>query len=402
MLTQPGGLRKLVNKLRDVAFPRASEEARELFKTGQKPGSLARQSQESMLSYVSRRRQWWKLLKTADALYYEEDDYYEEDQDQEEDYNEASYQAFEDEAAPGYHAATKGDGEEYENYELSESEAIALNCLEELEEPSEAGHAVQLHLAAHAAFGNARGEGKCKSKKGKGKRKGKVVRSHLTIEQRREKLKSLKAESKRMRCGALGHWAGDPEYKFPTSQRGKGKVHLAIMADEGLSIPAGNESAAAYIVRSKSAAAKPLAARSSAAVHEPRDMVMEGGGKKFYMGQHGNETYSEVAKKVEFIKWLMAQSDLSMQNQDFLTCFNRYYTIQASLGLPDRAYVPRPRKIGIRKTPPNPPLAQKCALCKDFTHAGSTMSFIRSTCRDCGHVEQKPREVHARSIDVQA
>ena len=53
VLTQPGGLRKFVDKLRDVVFPRASEEARELFKTGQKPGSLARQSQESMLSYVS-------------------------------------------------------------------------------------------------------------------------------------------------------------------------------------------------------------------------------------------------------------------------------------------------------------------------------------------------------------
>ena len=66
---------------------------------------------------------------------------------------------------------------------------------------------------------------------------------------------------------------------------------------------------------------------------------------------------------------------------------------RASLGLPEGAYVPRPRKTGIRKTPPNPPLAQKRALCKDFTHAGSTMNYIRSTCRDCGHVEQKPREV---------
>ena len=40
----PGGLRKFVDKLRDVVFPRASEEARELFKTRQKPGSLARQA----------------------------------------------------------------------------------------------------------------------------------------------------------------------------------------------------------------------------------------------------------------------------------------------------------------------------------------------------------------------
>ena len=48
-------------------FPRASEEARELCKAGQKPGSLARQNGESMLSYVSRRRRWWKLLKTLDG-----------------------------------------------------------------------------------------------------------------------------------------------------------------------------------------------------------------------------------------------------------------------------------------------------------------------------------------------
>ena len=67
VLTQPGGLRKFVKKLRDVVFLRASEEARELFKAGQKPGSLARQNGESMLSYVSRRRRWWKLLKTLDG-----------------------------------------------------------------------------------------------------------------------------------------------------------------------------------------------------------------------------------------------------------------------------------------------------------------------------------------------
>ena len=339
VLTQPGGLRKFVKKLRDVVFPRASEEARELFKAGQKPGSLARQNGESMLSYVSRRR-WWKLLKTLDGsielsepmrvelllelsglsrqeiivikacapdaksfesvaatlveqysgvhlregrslgqpnlrnsgnlqskssrpsgyrpkgkgktyraytadAWYEEDPTYEEDQEQEEDFHEASYQVFDEDTAPGYLEDPEGDGEDYEDYELSESEAIALNCLEELEESSEAGHAVQLQLAAHAAFGKAKGKGKGKSKKGKGKGKGKVVRSHLTLEQRRDKLKSLKAKSKCMRCGALGHWAGDPECKFPSQGGGKGKAHLAVIADEGLSIPAGNDTAAA-------------------------------------------------------------------------------------------------------------------------------------------------------------
>ena len=393
VLTRPGGLRKFVEKLRDNVFPRASEEARELFKVGQKPGSLARQNGESMLSYVSRRRRWLNLLKTLDGsielsepmrvelllelsglsrqeiivikacapdaksfesvaatlveqysgvqlregrslgqpnlrnsgnlqtrsgrpsgyrpkgkgktskAYTADAWYYEEDQDQEEDFNEASYQAFDEEPAPGYPEDPEGNGEDYEDYELSESEAIALNCLEELEESSEAGHAVQLQLAAHAACSKAKGKGKGKSKKGKGKGKGKVVRSQLTLEQRREKLKSLKAKSKYMRCGALAHWAGDPECKFPSQGGGKGKAHLAVIADEGLSIPAGNDSAAAFVATAKSSAASSAAAPKPIAVpaHEPREMVMEGGDKKFYLGQHRNETYSEVAKKIEFI-----------------------------------------------------------------------------------------------------
>ena len=73
--------------------------------------------------------------------------------------------------------------EEYEDYELDESEATALNAMEELEDSSEGGHAIQLMLAANAAFGKARGKNKGKSK-AKRKGKGKVVRSNLTLEQR--------------------------------------------------------------------------------------------------------------------------------------------------------------------------------------------------------------------------
>ena len=93
-----------------------------------------------------------EVVRATDAWYCEEGNWPEEDQDQEEDYNEASYQ--------------EGDGEEYEDQEVSQSETIALNCLEELES-SEAGHAVQLQLAARAASGKA----KCKGKKGSPKAK---------------------------------------------------------------------------------------------------------------------------------------------------------------------------------------------------------------------------------------
>ena len=44
----------------------AAEEAREFFRAGQRQGTLARRAGESLLSYVSRRRLWWKLLKTLD------------------------------------------------------------------------------------------------------------------------------------------------------------------------------------------------------------------------------------------------------------------------------------------------------------------------------------------------
>ena len=66
-LTEPGGLRAFITQMRNVVFPRAAEEARELFRAGQCHGVLARQGGESMLSYVSRRRRWWKLLKSLDS-----------------------------------------------------------------------------------------------------------------------------------------------------------------------------------------------------------------------------------------------------------------------------------------------------------------------------------------------
>ena len=77
------------------------------------------------------------------------------------------------------------EDQDYEEFELDEPEAIALNSIEELDDTADAGHAIPLQLAANAAFGKAKGKGK--RPKGKGKGKGKVVRSHLTLEQRRDK-----------------------------------------------------------------------------------------------------------------------------------------------------------------------------------------------------------------------
>lgn len=131
--------------------------------------------------------------------------------------------------------------EEYEEHEeIEEWEATCLNAVSELGEDlsdydvSVIGDALQHELAALKAFGKAKGKGKSKAKgKGKGKGKGKLVKSNLTLEQRRAKLSEIKARSKCMRCGATGHWAGDPACKFPnrpqTSQ--PRAAMLACMSD---------------------------------------------------------------------------------------------------------------------------------------------------------------------------
>ena len=73
----------------------------------------------------------------------------------------------------------------------------------------------------------AKGKSKGKGKPG-GKPGGKVVRSNLTIADRKAKLAELKAKSRCLKCGIIGHWAGDPACKF----RGKGS------GAKGATIPA--------------------------------------------------------------------------------------------------------------------------------------------------------------------
>ena len=65
-LAQNDGVLKLVEALKLHIFPMASAEARELFKAGQRPGVLSRQVGEPFISYISRRRRWYDLLKKLD------------------------------------------------------------------------------------------------------------------------------------------------------------------------------------------------------------------------------------------------------------------------------------------------------------------------------------------------
>ena len=58
------GIKKLIEDIEKHIFPLAKEEAKTLFKEGQREGGgvLARQKGEPMRSYIERRERWWKLL----------------------------------------------------------------------------------------------------------------------------------------------------------------------------------------------------------------------------------------------------------------------------------------------------------------------------------------------------
>ena len=164
-------LRSFVEKLREVVFPRAQEEARELFRAGQKQGVLSRQSGESMQSYVSRRRRWWKLLRSLD------DSIELSEPMRVELLLELSRLTRQEVLVV---RACARDLKSFDSI-ATVLVALALNSIEELNDTAEAGHAVHLQLATYAAFGKAKGKGKRPKGKGKGKGKGKVVRSRLTL-----------------------------------------------------------------------------------------------------------------------------------------------------------------------------------------------------------------------------
>ena len=336
VLSEPGGLVKLVGEIKSHVFPRAREEAKELFRAGQKQGGpLSRQPGEPMLSYVQRRRRWWHMLCELDDTMVFSDSlrtelmlelsglnrqeilvvkacadtkdfegvgkvlienysgthlregsrswtgrgnpqqlgkstgkgygkgkpsskgsysqaayaaYPDDGEEHAESWDETANQSWEDDSYVGMlgdiaeeePGNLEGDNEFDYFDDVDEYEAVALNSLLELEgaeDDRQAGDAIQLQLAAFTAMGKAGGKGKSFGKP-KGKGKGKIVKSNLTIDQRRQKLTELKSKSKCLRCGTIGHWAGDPECKFPGSKTGapgrpapKPAAHFADMSD---------------------------------------------------------------------------------------------------------------------------------------------------------------------------
>ena len=532
VLMQPKGLETLISRIRANVFPRATEEARELFRAGQRQGGvLSRQSGESMLSYTSRRRRWWRLLVELDpslqlseemrselmlelsgisrqevlvikscalSLSFEhiaevlvkhyssthlkegsrswnptsqskhlmnyaskgkgkgKPRYYstgyvglesEWKYDDPNDWPTCDADYWDDETpytglvAEGDYGDDEQDSTQHVEYEesndyeyvegIEDQDALALNAIVELEGADEktVGEAIQLQLAAYAAFGKAKGKGFGKFK-GKGKGKGKVIKSHLSIEQRRQKLSELKKNSKCLRCGGKGHWAGDPECKFPGRQKPQGQsnpqgnskptAHYGwsdSSSDDGMVIPpsaaSSSKPVANMAVRS---GARPKSVPKAVAKSRVKDeaLVRSDGEVVFYSsegmrplgsdtvfpsGEFKGKTYWFVLhKNTDHYHWASKLTNRSKVLDDYVKYVDQYFRVDGpTVILRDTPIQPPPIATGSRgpkpsakKVPPNPPL-QKCSVCKDFSHRGSTAYTIRSTCLDCGHATTERR-----------
>ena len=528
-LTKPDGLVKLVSKIRSFVFPRAAEEAKELFRAGQKhQGPLSRQHSESMLSYTQRRARWWRILQELDPTISLSESLRTElmlelsgltrqeilvvkacstdksfdsitkilvehysgvhlregsrswtqssgskgkgvpfkgkgkgkfpfksfgyhraynaslDEEQYDDWEDHQPWMGDDDYEPYEYVGMLGGTEEgeveeqtpeedeYEYWDdVDEEEAIALNCMVEVADADHrtAGDAIQLQLAAHAAFGKAKGKGKGKSGgKGKfgGKGKGKVAKSHLSIEQRRAKLAELKKNSKCLRCGSYGHWAGDPQCKIPNAV-GKGSGHagktqqptanLATMSDsssdDGMYVGASpTRTPTAYMAiragpKPTASPARPSAARgsgSSDVVTEGMDRRYRPSGseRKFPVGQFKGKTFwTLLHRHRDFYQWAKNNSTRSPYYVEYVRWVDTYFTIEG-----DKVFLrqepvepppePMPGTSRTTRTPPNPPLPQKCRECKDFSKKGSAGYTIKLTCLTCGHAETKRRDLVAQ------
>ena len=525
VLSAPGGLIRLVNEIKAHVFPRAKEEAKELFRAGQKQGGpLSRQPSEPMLSYVQRRRRWWAMLRELDDSMEFSDSLRTElmlelsglnrqeilvvkacanTKDFEgiakvlvENYSgihlregsrswtgrgnqpftgKSTGKGYNNSKGKGYvkgsqpraaYNAYPDEGEEYHEHweeheehwheeslvgllgdvaeeepedlntnhdceyhdDVDEYEAVALNAMLELdgaEDERQTGEAIQLQLVAMVAFGKAKGKG---NPKGKGKGKGKLVRSHLTLDQRRSKLAELKSKSKCMRCGVIGHWAGDPGCKFSGSKGApkpavKPTANFGDMSDsseeDGITLSAspGRHGATAMMaVRqshpkpssrparvaegefsgSKTGAPQNVVTRDLDVARRPADH-----GNVFPVGQFKGLTFWDVVfDQTGYYHHSKKHAPKSPYYDAWLNWVDKYFVVGSNgillRDVPAETVQSRDllvsRETGRRK-PPNPPLPQKCQECRDFTKQGSTGYTIRKTCLTCGHSETIRRDM---------
>ncbi|CAE7256176.1 AGM1 [Symbiodinium natans] len=319
--------------------------------------------------------------------------------------------------------------------------ALALNAYTAMQtelggEPGEEhAEALQLAYAAQTTLANVKGnKGKGFGKSG-GKKGGKVPPSNLSIADRKAKLAELKARSRCLRCGAIGHWAGDAECRFKGSPGGPkgaskggpgaeksaspGKPGMASSSQAylaALSDASDDETPAIHLSntsrdmegypaeRSGGPSERPRVRRSEATAM--RDSPPPGSDTLFTFGHHKGLTYERVLHTYPgYVLWGQTQKCPSKCLGDFLNWVHEHYVVDDT----DPIEVRR-RDIPLSTMMPPTPVADRAANaegtassstgfrpkcrggCKTFSKTGSNSYIDMRTCKSCGTVTKTRKE----------
>ena len=272
----------------------------------------------------------------------------------------------------------------------------------------------------------------------------------LRIADRKAKLAELKAKSRCLKCGVIGHWAGDAACKFSgkganpkdnaPAQSGSSGVPAAKPAapkpqaymatveesdDECEVVYLSNQTAShmeGYPAELKSSPAKSEKLgkgrggvfspqiRRTAAANTMRDAPPEGSDTVFAFGQHRGLTYERVVYTYPgYVIWGRTQKCPSVGLANFMEWATNYFDIQDYPGTDQPITVVR-RDVPLNCLPPPEPFdpevirlaapststlegRRKCpGGCKEFSKSGSNAYIEMRTCKKCGTIVKTRKE----------
>ena len=146
------------------------------------------------------------------------------------------------------------------------------------------------------------------------KAKARLSAARLSIEQRRAKLRDLKAKSKCLRCGGMGHWAGDPGCKFANKpQPPKPTANLAYESESSDDEKGFVYAGAATSTEQTNAAMMAFRSGASGKGSRPRPSQAQSS-----MAHANDATSSVVGRAPHGIRQCV--SDWTVQGKDLLGC----------------------------------------------------------------------------------
>ena len=343
---------------------------------------------------------------------------------------------FADAAYPAMDATPEDSWVDDEDVAMQLNAYTAISEELEVDEVSEEyAEAVQLAYAATNTLNQAKGKGKGKSNEGKGKSGGKLVKSNLTIADRKAKLQELKSKSRCLRCGVVGHWAGDAECRFkgnakgtagkpsptPAPSGGTGKGQTAPKAQAYMAVEESDDDEVVILSHSGSPThdymavkASPSRAgkgrgvmvpqmRRSAASAIMRDSPPPGSDRLFTFGQHKGLTYERVLYTYPgYVLWGQREKCPSKNLADFLAWVHEYFVVTDSepievtrrehplSSIPPPAFVQEQPVASSSVEPASRGLCR--GGCKEFSKSGSNAYIDMRTCKKCGNVTKTRKE----------